>query len=670
MRRLATLVIGVTVGAGLVLRAQQPGDAQQAPPVFRAGVDVIELDVSVLDQDGNPVTGLTQADFEVRENGRLQELVSLAYLDTATVDPVRSPRMRFVTPDVAVNNLADRVGDSRLFAIVLDDMNIPPDEAEILISTREIARYIVEQLRPSDQAAIVHVHQAGRTQDFTNDQRTLFEAIDAFDPNPPDYIGGTPRGTSQGGADMPYRYSPALARTPCMREQPGVPALEAVTSALASVPGRRKTLIFISVGLPVTFGAGDTCGATRDMMMRDVFRHARRASINIHTIDPAGYNGYRDYLDRYRVRSRGMGAMRQAPTNLRQLNDFMKVVADNTGGQAIVDTDAILPGVDRIFREYSAYYLLGYESSNGNPDGKFRDIDVKVRRDGVTVRARAGYWAPRAEDVVARRVPASAPEVDPESGLTAEAGVPMRATAAALGPSAADGRLMDVAVALAIRWPALRAPVRETLTLVRHVYEEGGRPGEPVGESLELDLAPGDERRHEIVRHLSLPPGRYEVRFNATSSVLGRSSSIYAEVEVPDFARNALSLSGLVLDGGESATGAAALMVDGPALPVVPTSRRDFANGENVTAFVRVYQGGTADLAPVAMVAEIFDVTDQEKFVAPETLDPAAFDATRGASYQLTLPFDRLESGPHLLSISAKLPTGRTVRRELIFRVR
>jgi hypothetical protein len=269
----------------------------------------------------------------------------------------------------------------------------------------------------------------------------------------------------------------------------------------------------------------------------------------------------------------------------------------------------------------------------------------------------------------------------------------MRAAAAALGPSAEGSRLMAVVVALAIRWPALRAPVRETLTLIRHVYEEGGRAGEPVRESVEFDLTPGDERRHEIVRHLALAPGRYELRFNATSDVLDSSGSVYADVEVPDFSRSAISLSGIVLGGPTGAAAsagpdAAPASIPGNAkessvpgqnsdggtplagVPVTPTSNRDFANGEDVTAFVRVYQGGTAELVPVTMVAEVFDVADQEKFEVSETIDPAAFDATRGGSYQLTLPFDRLEPGPHLLSISAKLPSGRTVRRELIFRVR
>ena len=689
MRRAAVVAMCVslsTVLAGQAQSSQDPPptagqtDAQQPPP-FRAGVDVIELDVSVLDDDGRPVTGLTAADFTVREDGRPQQIVSVSYVEAASADPARSARMRFVQPDVAINNLADRAGGSRLFAIVLDDMNIPPDDSDIVISARETARYIVEQMNPSDQAAVVYVNDAGKTQDFTNDQRKLFEAIDKFVPDPPDYIAATPRGTGQGGGDMPYRYSSALARSPCLRDQPGVPALDAVTTALASVPGLRKTLVFISVGMPVSFGSRDTCGSTRDAIMKDVFRKAQRANINIHTIDPAGYNGYKDYLDLRRARQGRALVRREPPGNIRQLKDFLKIVAENTGGQVVVDTDAILPGVDRIFREYSAYYMVGYESSNGRPDGRFREIDVDVDRDDVTIRARSGYWAPEAGEVLTRERAAGRADFDPdESGLTGAPGVPLRASAVAVGPSAPGSREMDVALALAVRWPPLRAAVHETLTLIRHVYDADGKAGEPQRETVEVALAPGDEGRHEIVRGLTLQPGRYEIRVNASSALLDRSGSVYADLEVPDFTRSALSLSGLVLGFARvpSAEVTPSSVAAAPgrssdalaAAGITPTSHRDFTNGEAVTAFVRVYQGGTADLAPVSVAAEILDVTDATKFEASELLAPELFDASRGAAYRFALPLETLEPGPHLLSVTARLASGRTVRRDVMFRVR
>jgi VWFA-related protein len=696
MRPLAPLVaiLGLVV---LTASAQQPPLADSGQ-TFRAGVDVIEVDVSVLDKDRKPVSDLTQADFTVFEDGKPQKLVAFSQLSVADSDPTRSARMRFVARDVADNNLAERLGNGRLFAIVLDDMNLPGDDSDIVIAAREAARHVVEQLAPSDQAAIVFAHEAGKTEDFTSDRAKLFAAIDRFVPNPPDWIERAPQSQGAGGGDMPYRYSPLLTRSVCMRDQPAVPTLDAVTNALAAVTGRRKTLIFIGVGLPVNFGSGNSCASERAAIMRNVFRKAQRSSINIHAIDPAGYNGYRDYLETYGIRNgAGAGVRRRPPGDIRLLHDFLKIMADNTGGRVVVDTDAVLPAIDRIFEEEGAYYLIGYETLNPKPDGKFRKIEVKVNRPGVSVRNRSGYWAADPSSVLTRDRPApSISDFEPElSGLTGPPGVALRAVAAAFAarpgsapvadsastlppagarmtsgsrPVLANGPRADVVVALSIRWPPLRAPATDTLTIVRHVYDPDGRADAPIREMATVELPPGDEARHDLVRRLALPAGRHQVRFNVASSLLGRNGTVYVDVEVPDFSRTALALSNIVL--GTPVPPSSAVDALTSVLPIVPTSARDFSNGESVVAYVRIHEGGGTPVAPVTITAEILDVADQSKFSETRVIPPEAFDANRDAAFEMPIPLSGLESGPHLMSLSARLANGRTARRDVIFRVR
>lgn len=650
---------------------------QQAPPQvpgqpFRTGVDVIEVDVSVLDKDRRPVRDLKQTDFTVLEDGRPQPLVSFALITAAEADPTRSARMRFVPRDVVDNNLAERIGNGRLFAIVLDDMNLPADDSDIVIAARDAARHIVDQLGPSDQASIVFVHEAGKTQDFTNDQRKLLEAIDRFVPHPPDWIAPRYEYQAGGGGDMPYRYSPLLARSVCMKDQPAVPTLDAATNALTAVQGRRKTLIFISPGLPVNFEARDKCGEERAAIMKGVFRKAQRANINLHGIDPSGYNGYRDYMEQYRIRNGVGGIRRQPPGNIRQMHDFLKIMADHTGGRYVLDTDAVLPGIDRIFEEESSYYLVGYEALNPRNDGRFRKIEVKVNRPGVSVRSRSGYWAAEPNAVVARERSGGTLgtfDFEPElSGLTGPPGVALRATAVTVAPRAAS-KEADVVVALSVRWPPIRIAASETLAILRNIYDPEGRTGPPTRETVSLAVTPGDEMRHDLIRRLALPPGRHEIRFNVASTILRRNGSVYVEVEVPDFSRTALAVSGLALgappaDGDPRAADLAGL------LPIVPTSARDFANGETVMAFVRVQQGGEAAPGPVSVTTEIFDAMDRPKYSDAQVLAAEAFGAERGAPFQIRLPLDRLEPGPHLLSLTARLANGRSVRRDLLFLVR
>src|SRR5437867_416727 len=110
--------------AGFVVAgsAQQPAAPAQQP-TFRAGVDVIRLDVSVLDKNRRPVRGLTADKFTVLENGKPQRIVALSEVDAGERDPMPTAWMRHVPRDIAANDLADQVGDGRLFGIILDDAN-------------------------------------------------------------------------------------------------------------------------------------------------------------------------------------------------------------------------------------------------------------------------------------------------------------------------------------------------------------------------------------------------------------------------------------------------------------------------------------------------------------------------------------------------------------------
>ena len=671
VRPLGVITLAIVVAAGGWLAARQ---AEQQP-TFRAGVDLIELDVSVLDSDRRPVRDLVAADFSVVEDGRPQRIVAVSPVDVAAKDPVRSARMRFVSSDVAANDLGELIGDGRLVAIVFDDVNLPADDPDIVRAAREAARYVIDQLGPSDMAAVVHAHHSGRTQDFTSDRSRLLEAIDRFQPTTLEYVEPTPAGMGPSGGDMLQRWSPTLMRSACMRGEPAVPTLDTVASRMATTPGRRKALVFLSVGVPLSIGGGGSCGSQLSDVMRGVYRKAQRANVNIYAIDPAGLGGYQQYIalrNAQRDQNAAMG-LRRRPANVRQLQDFMRTIAETTGGRAVINTNAIEASIDEILEEDRAYYIVGYESSRGAPDGRFRKIDVRVNRPGVSVRSRSGYWAPNADEVVARQ-PVGAPTSAAASmvGMSVSPGLSLRATAVpiARGQGAGSGaRAVEVGVVLGVKFPPLRAAVDDTLTIIRNVYDADGNAGPPVRDVIPVRLEPngGNEVRREVIQRLALEPGRYQIRLNTQSALLQSSGTVYADLEVPDFARGALTLSGLAVARTDGAAGSDVLA---SLLPVRPTSARDFAAGDPVEAFVRVYQGGTSELAPVTMVTEILDAADVSHFTSTQTLELSSFDASRGAAHRFPVPLTGLAPGPYLLSLTARLPGGRTARREVLLRVR
>ncbi|HUL73110.1 MAG TPA: VWA domain-containing protein [Vicinamibacterales bacterium] len=648
----------------------QPAASQQ--PVFRAGADVIRLDVSVLDKNRRPVRGLTADDFNVVEDGTPQRVVAVSEVDAEEYDPAPTAWMRHVTPDVSANDLADQIGDGRVFAVVLDDVNIPWDDVDIIQNARGIGRDVIDSLGPSDIAAVVYPRDAGNTEDFTTDREKLLSAVDKFDPREPDLPSTFGPSMSTGG-DFGHG-SALLGHSTCSRSQLTVPMFETLVSRLATVPNRRKTVVFVSTGVPIDFMATRGCpGELRDRMI-DVFGRAARANVNIYSVDPAGYDGYARYLQ-MPIRRGGRPAMATMPDRAafdaaKVRHDFLETMADYTGATATVNSDDVQKGIDAIFTEESSYYLIGYQTSNGRPDGKFRKVTVKVNKPGLTVRTRSGYFAPKA-DTSATRDAKSAPTTNDLGlvGMMSAPSLPLRVTAEPVA-LAGRGAAADVAVVLTVRLPAPRGPLSETVTVVRTLYDADGRAGPPVLETTNLALLPttGEDLRYDLFSRLTLTPGRYQLRLNATSRSIDKSGSVYADIEVPDFTRAPLSLSAIVLGTktppGDRKDPLASIM------PIVPTTARDFAPGDQVDAFLRVFQGGAAPPVDVAMNVQVLDSSSTKIADATQSIPSSAFGETRAASFRFDLPLEKLKHGPQLVSVTATPAGGPPVRKDLVFRIR
>jgi hypothetical protein len=139
-------------------------------------------------------------------------------------------------------------------------------------------------------------------------------------------------------------------------------------------------------------------------------------------------------------------------------------------------------------------------------------------------------------------------------------------------------------------------------------------------------------------------------------------------VDVPDFSKESVSLSGIVVstDNGLAIDGAERLKT---LLPVTPTTARTFDRGEPATAFLRAYEGGGGAIRPVAVRTRIVNDHDQAVMDRSETFGPNRFDRTRSAGIFVRLPTGDLTPGPYLLTLEAS--AGKTeVRRELRFVVK
>jgi hypothetical protein len=170
---------------------------------------------------------------------------------------------------------------------------------------------------------------------------------------------------------------------------------------------------------------------------------------------------------------------------------------------------------------------------------------------------------------------------------------------------------------------------------------------------------------YEALSRLRLKPGRHEIRVGVENPTRHVTGSVYTYVEVPDFAKAAVSLSGVVLSTAGPLSGSPLTDM----LPLTPTARRRFRPTDEVTAFLRVYQGGKDPTRTVTVSARIVDSASGTAFERQATLFENGDTAGRSADYRLDLPVSSLRPGPYLLTIEAVRAAKETARRDVKFDV-
>jgi VWFA-related protein len=670
------LLIALSGFAGAVLA--QPQQAER--PQFRSGVDLVHLDVSVLDKDRRPVRGLTAADFQIYEEGRPQAISAFSAVDLPDPEPPTTPWKRDVAPDVRSNTT---IAERRLVVIVMDDATIPFD-LPMIKSAREIGRLAVERLGANDLACVVFTRDNRNAQEFTNDRTRLLKAIESFE------FGGRTIGLPP---DSPPGFQ--LAESNAFYQSIGT--LSRVAETLAAVPERRKAVIYVTVGMPASLDAAATpvlAGGTGDeplgggeigpMMsrifdyMRDTYRRAQAANVNVYTVSPAGVGGMDQYIQSQRWQGKFVPPY-ETPANY---FDFLVGVAENTGGRAFPDRNEFETALTTIFQENGSYYLLGYQPPNPALDGKHRRVEVKVNRADVTVRTRSGYYNAKAK---AEEAKAAAPLTAALSGLLPKTDVPLEVMAA---PFAIPGKVeAGVAVVLTVHedLPARASRTTEDVDLQITAFTQEGvqKASERLNTKVTLRPGPAGPAEYEVLSRITLRPGRYQLRLAA--AIGGRSGSVYYDIDIPDFGAKSVTISGLVLSSEPHPVSSPTDPIK-TLMPIAPTARRTFGARDKVTAFARIYQGGRDPIAATTVTIKITDAAgtlrlNRSQLVTGSNdnlnrgLRPAAAPVSevpstdRSIDFRMDLPLVSLPDGEYLLTLEASTPRG-VAQRNLRFTVK
>lgn len=669
-RRFAVLCTLIAAG-GTALIAQQP-----AAPAFQTDVDIVRLEVAVLDKNRRPVRGLTADDFTIRVDGRERPVAAFAPVElppAASPVPVAS-WVRDAPRDVVSNAGA---AEGRLVVIAFDWSIRFYDQA----LARKIAHTAIDNLTPGDQAAVVFTNpasSAGVPQNFTADRALLHDAIDR--PFTPALV--TPCGTSTifGGPDPTYNcvglsYWDWQMSGSCQCGKCSLDALARVADELRTVSQRPKVVLFIgtyartfervgrgrneiamaSGGFPYgEFMQVGACHVPLAEARENMERAMGEANATVHVLDPVG------------IETAGNSPLGGNRQKILERQAGLPVIADLTGGRAIVSDATPEAHIPAIFDESGAYYLLGFAPDDPARDGRSHRIEVRVGQPGVTVKARNRH----------SRSEASVSTVDAEAGLVRTIGgvlptadVPFEASAVPLVVGGDTGMATliigrlgtgpgmgaDLIDLVSAAFKPRGAEVASNRVTLRPVGE--GEPATVLGLISRLHIGPG---LHEVRVAAELPP------VPGAPGVPVRAGSVNTFVDVPDFQRAPLSMSGVLVHVTPEESTAPLEELQG-VLPFVPTARRAFERTETVSAFVQISQGTlrTDALVPVTVHVRIVNVQDAVVRDHTMMLPPDEFTTSRTATPRLALPVQNLPPGAYLLRIDATMgerTTERTVR--------
>jgi VWFA-related protein len=607
---------GVVAAVLLALGAAPPAAPRQAPstPVFRASRDLVSIDVVVRDGSGALVRGLSKGDFEVSEDGRGQEVLTLGFeevtgaaaptgetadLLAAAAEAVTVSGRVQATPRAA--STAAAIAATNPFAgrrLVLLLFDVSSMQGEDVVRALEASRAWVDRRSPSDLVAVATIGSSLTVlTDFTDSRERLEAALATISASDAMAAGDLSAATmssdeagtsTEGGSDA--------SDLDLFNNDLRLRALKAVSDALAPVE-QKKAIVYFSSGI-------ERSGDDNQVELRAAINASVKANVSIYPVDARGLQAMPPGGDASQASGGGVGmftggdATRRADAAAAS-QDTLYELADETGGRAFADTNDLGEVFARVERDVTGYYLLGYSSSNTGKDGRFRRVRVRVRgRRDLKVESRPGYYAERDFTHTNRS--------DREAQLREQLTTAVSSTDLPVLASGAYFRLAKdrYFVPLSVAIPGSAVPVapgaREAVfDVIGVVRDEQDRPVGALRDTVKVPASGGPTLAGRQVLYqsgLELPPGRFALKVVARENASGLTGSFEAPLVVPDLAKRPLKVSAIVLSSQlETSTVRRSdnpLLQDG--LLVVPNLTHVVSRSQRLYFFYEVYDPSAA----------------------------------------------------------------------------
>ena len=571
--------------------------------VVRITTNLVQIDV-VVTKDGKHVRDLKAEDFEIYEDGRKQTITNFAFISNLPNVPRPVSPAPANTAGVPPAGPIQRDVARRTIAIVVDDSGLSAESMGHV--RRQVRKFIAEEIQPNDLVAIIRTAgEMGALQQFTNDKRVLNRAIDLLRWNPCSRLG-----LATLTREEQLETGGCIGNTP----ERTLRGLRFILDAMGRLPGR-KSMILMTDDLPVRREERNTEGAESVLLGGDVRNYggwlqkitetAIRSSVVIYSVDAQGlqYTGI-TAADGIRgmpsmpgtvaandvpARSAQLAIMANRARTLVSRAEGALHIAQRTGGFQVRNSNSF--ELDRIYEDQGGYYLLGYRPTEETFNRKFHQIKAKVRRSGMTLRTRAGFFGVTEEEANSGRPvirdPVNLALLSPFGAQDLEF-----ALSSFFANGKNDGSMIRSFIylnAADLSFASVNGQRETVLEIHGAVFGDNGAVIDRVKRDIVLSM--GEAQLQQAIRdglpdavrlRFDIPmknPGSYQVRIAVRDRTSAKIGSAGQFVAVPNLNDQRPAVSGIVLRGVSQASTPTAVLAN-------PSTRRFVVNSDLYFGFV------------------------------------------------------------------------------------
>jgi VWFA-related protein len=545
-----SLALALALAAGSAF-AQDSQDAQPAY-TFQINSDLVLTNVVVRDKKtGQLVRGLTKDDFTILENGKPQRISTFDFDSVDQATPLNEATINGQLGQSIFNAKTgvarpEELRNHRLIVMFFDLTSMQPEDIERAVDAAR--NYINKQMQPADIVAVVSLDtDLSLDQDFTQNKQLLLRAVNS-------YSGASAQGFAPGATSTTNQVEDATSFTPDESEYNDLNtdrelfAIASISKSLASIT-EKKSMLYFSGGI-------QRDGIENQASLHSAINSAVRANLSIYSVDSRGLEAISPLGDASTGSLRGANGYNgtSLQNNLDanfNTQEVMATLSSDTGGKAFFDSNDFSPAFERIQRDTSEYYVLGFRSTDPRRDGRYRRLTIKINRADLKLEYRPGYYAPADYR--------HSNKEDREQQLEDQLASDLPATDMAVYLAAWYFRTDDthyyIPVSLVV--PGSQIPFvkggdkdKATLDVIGEVKDSAGHVIGQARQTVKLNIDQSQQVRQKNVQYstgFNLPIGKFHIKFVVRENETGRMGSFEADINIPDLRKRPLKMSSIML---------------------------------------------------------------------------------------------------------------------------